>query len=121
MTKTEALYAFFSGFGMDAYPTEAEQGAAFPYLVYEPTVGTFTDGEIQMAVNLWYYGGGEIAINAKVQEISDKIGAGIYIECDDGAILMQRGTPFAQAQSDQADNNIKGRYIQILVTYLTDN
>lgn len=121
MTKTEALYAFWSGFGLTAYPTVAEPDTAFPYLVYEPTVGTIDDGEIQIAVNLWYYGGGETAINAKVQEISSKISAGVYIECDGGAILIQRGTPFAQAQTDQADDNIKGRYLNILVTYLTED
>ena len=53
MTKAAALYAFFSGFGLPAYPTAAEADTAFPYLVYEPNIGSIEDGSIPIAVNLW--------------------------------------------------------------------
>ena len=41
MTKAAALYSFFSGFGVSAFPTQAEPGTAFPYLVYEPNIGNW--------------------------------------------------------------------------------
>lgn len=122
MTKAAALYAFFSGFGIPAYPTEAEAGATFPYLVYEPNIGAYDDDNIAIVANLWYYGQGETAINAKVQEISAALGmGGVYLPCDGGAVYLQRGKPFSQPQTDQADSNIKGRYIQITAMYLTQD
>lgn len=121
MTKAAALYAFFSGFGLPAFPSTAEADTAFPYLVYEPNIGSIDDGSIPIVVNLWYYGKSEIDINAKVQEISTTIGGGVYIPCEGGAVLIQRGTPFSQAQTDQADDNIKGRYLQITADYLTQD
>lgn len=122
MTKTAALNSFFSSFEISAFPTQAPADTAFPYLVYEPNVGAINDGPIPITVNLWYYGSEEAAINAKVQEISAKIGlGGLYVPCDGGAILIQRGTPFAQAQTDQASEYIKGRYIQLTAEYLTEN
>lgn len=121
MTKTAALYNFFSGFGLEAFPTQAEPNTAFPYLVYEPNTGCLDDGEIPIIVNLWYYGDNEKNINAKVQELSTAIGGGVYVPCDGGAILIRRGSPFSQAQTDQADDKIKGRYIQLTAEYLTLN
>lgn len=122
MTKASALYAFFSGFGIPAYPTEAEVGAVLPYLVYEPNIGAYDDGDVDIVVNLWYPGRGETAINAKVQEISAALGmGGVYLPCDGGAVYLQRGTPFSQPQTDQADSNINGRYIQITAMYLTQD
>lgn len=120
MTKAAALYNFFSGFGVTAFPTQAEPGTAFPYLVYEPNIGSWDDGAIPIAVNLWYYGDAESPINAKVSEISAKIGmGGVYVPCDGGAVLIQRSTPFSQPVTDQADDKIKGRYIQLTAEYLT--
>lgn len=121
MTKAAALHSFFSGFGLQAFPTQAEPDTAFPYLVYEPNIGCFEDGEIPITVNLWYYGDAEAPINAKVQELSTAIGGGVYVACDGGAVLIQRGTPFSQTQTDQADDKIKGRYIQVTAYYLTND
>lgn len=122
MTKAAALYSFFSGFGLKAFPTQAEENTAFPYLVYEPNIGSFDDGPIPLTVNLWYYGTEEAPINAKVQEISKAIGmGGVYVPYDEGAILIQRATPFSQPQTDQADDKIKGRYIQLTAEYLSQD
>ncbi len=122
MTKAAALYSFFSGFGITAFPTQAEPDTAFPYLVYEPTIGSFDDGPLPLTVNLWYYSEAETPINAKVQEISSAIGmGGVYVPCDGGAVLIQRSTPFSQPVTDQADDKIKGRYIQLTAEYLTAN
>lgn len=122
MTKAAALFNFFSGFGLSAFPTQAEPDTAFPYLVYEPNIGSIDDGPLPIVVNLWYYGDEETPINAKVQEISKKIGmGGMFVPCDGGAILIQRGSPFSQPQSDQADDNIKGRYLQLTAEYFTQD
>ena len=122
MTKAEALHSFISSFGLTAYPNEAETGAAFPYLAYEQVLGAFDDGSMPLVVNLWYYGDSYRPIVEKTQEISDAIGlGGVYVPCDGGALLIARGTPFSQPQTDAADNKIKGRYINLTVDFLTQN
>lgn len=121
MTKAAALHSFFSGFGLKAFPTQAEPDTAFPYLVYEPNIGSIEDGAIPIVINLWYYGDAETPINAKVQEISTTISGGVYVPFDGGAILIQRGSPFSQTQTDQADDKIKGRYIQLTAEYLSQD
>lgn len=127
MTKPEALHAFMSGFGWTAYPNQATQGAdgkdpAFPYLVYEQNIGSIEDGPIPIVINLWDYSGTPQTVLDKAQDISDKISlGGIFIPCDGGAIHIQRGTPFSQAQTDQASQYIQGRYLQITAEYFTEN
>lgn len=121
MTKAEALHSFMSSFGLTAYPNEAETGAAFPYLVYEQMLGAFDDGSMPLVVNLWYYGDSYLPIVRKAQDISEQIGGGVFVECDGGAILIQRGSPFSQPQSDAADDRIKGRYINLTAEYLTQD
>lgn len=122
MTKAEALHLFMSSFGLTAYPNEAETGAAFPYLVYEQVLGSIDDGSMPLVVNLWYYGDSLLPIVNKTEEISKAIGiGGVYVPCDGGALLIQRGSPFSQPQTDAADNKIKGRYINVTVDFLTQN
>lgn len=122
MTKAEALHAFMSSFGITAYPNEAETGTAFPYLVYEQVLGSIDDGSMPLVVNLWYYGDSLLPIVNKTEEISKAIGmGGVYVPCDGGALLIQRGSPFSQPQTDAADNKIKGRYINVTVDFLTQN
>lgn len=41
--------------------------------------------------------------------------------CDGGYIWLKRGTPWCQPMIDQADSNIKRRYINITAEYLTMN
>lgn len=121
MTKAEALHEFMSSFGLAAYPVQAEAGAEFPYLVYEPVFGSIDDGAIPLIVNLWFYGDSYLPIVRKAQDISEQIGGGVFVECDGGAILIQRGSPFSQPQSDAADDRIKGRYINLTAEYLTQD
>lgn len=122
MTKAEALHAFMSGFGLTAYPNQAESGAAFPYLVYEQSIGSLADGAVSIAVNLWYYGDSYLPVTDKAQEIAGAVGlGGVYVPCDGGAILIRRGKPFSQAQTDAADDRIKGRYLLLTAEYLTQD
>ena len=120
MTKGSALHKFFSSFGVTAYPSTAiPSDAVFPFLTYEVAFGGFGDDQA-LAVNLWYYTDSEAEPNAKVQEMSAKIGlGGVMIDCDGGAIWIKRGTPFAQAIKDAEDPVIKRRLINVTAEFLT--
>ena len=121
MTKAEALYKFFSGFGIPAYPdTSVDEDADFPYLTYTPYFDTMGN-EVSIPVSLWYKTESELVPSKKAQEISDYIDGGIYVPCDGGAVLITRGTPFCQALMDSEQPTVKRRYINIIAEYITLN
>lgn len=122
MTKGAALYSFWSSFGLDAYAANAvPNDVTFDYLTYTPVFDAWGGSPVSLTVNLWYYGTGEAEINAKAQEISDKIGmGGALLPCDGGCIWLKRGSPFCQSVAD-SNANVKRRYINVTAEYLTLN
>ena len=120
MTKAAAIYQFWSGFGLTAYeentvPTDA----AFPYITYQLVTDSF-DREIPLTASLWYRGESWTGINAKTEEISQKISrGGKIIPCDGGAIWLKRGQPFAQSMGDESDDLIKRKYLNITAEFMT--
>lgn len=123
MTKEAALYRFFSSFGLAAYADSAvPEDAILPYLTYQVAVSAFEEGQVPLTVNLWYRTESESAPNQKAREISQVIGqGGVVLPCDGGYIWLKRGSPFCQSLSDGADPQIKRRYINITVEYLTQD
>ena len=120
MTKAAAIYQFWSGFGLTAYeentvPTDA----AFPYITYQLVTDSF-DREIPLTASIWYRSESWTAINAKTEEISQKISrGGKIISCDGGAIWLKRGQPFAQSMGDESDDLIKRKYLNITAEFMT--
>ena len=120
MTKAAAIYQFWSSFGLTAYeentvPTDA----AFPYITYQLVTDSF-DREIPLTASLWYRSESWTVINAKTEEISQKISrGGKIIACDGGAIWLKRGQPFAQSMGDESDNLIKRKYLNITAEFMT--
>ena len=122
MTPEAAIYDYLSSFGIPAYAaTSTPSDAEFPYLTYDLVVGRWMRGEVNMPVNLWYRTSGEAALNRKVREIGESIGmGGLTIPCDGGMLWVKKGSPWAQAvRVEGEDENIKRRYININIEYLT--
>ena len=122
MTKDKALHAWFSQF-LTAYPTSnVPEDAVFPWLTYELITGSWESGKIALTVNLWYYTESEAVPNAKAQEIADAIGmGGTFVFYDGGAMWITRGSPWCQNIADESDKNIKRRYLNLTVEYLSQN
>ena len=120
MTKAAAIYQFWNSFGLTAYeentvPTDA----AFPYITYQLVTDSF-DREIPLTASIWYRSESWTAINAKTEEISQKISrGGKIISCDGGAIWLKRGQPFAQNMRDESDDLIKRKYLNITAEFMT--
>ena len=120
MTKAAAIYQFWNSFGLTAYeentvPTDA----SFPYITYQLVTDSF-DREIQLAASIWYRSESWTDINAKTEEISQKISrGGKIIPCDGGAIWLKRGQPFAQNMGDESDDLIKRKYLNITAEFMT--
>lgn len=128
MTKDKALHAFFTGFDIPAYPSnavlneEGEPDVIFPYLTYTPVFDAWGGEPVSLTVNLWYRTESEAVPNAKAQELSSAIGlGGRLVPCDEGYIWIKRGSPWCQSLSDETDPAIKRRYINVTAEYLTHN
>ena len=120
MTKAAAIYQFWNSFGLTAYEENSvPDEAAFPYITYQ-LVTDSCDREIPLAASIWYRSESWTAINAKTEEISQKISrGGKIISCDGGAIWLKRGQPFAQSMVDESDDLIKRKYLNITAEFMT--
>ena len=120
MTKAAAIYQFWSGFGLTAYEENSvPDDAKFPYITYQLVTDSF-DREVSATASLWYRSESWTDINAKTEEISQKISrGGKVISCDGGAIWLKRGQPFAQSMGDESDDLIKRKYLNITAEFMT--
>ena len=120
MTKAAAIYQFWNSFGLTAYEENTvPDDAKFPYITYQLVTDSF-DREIPLSASLWYRSESWTAINAKTEEISQKISrGGKIISCDGGAIWLKRGQPFAQSMGDESDDLIKRKYLNITAEFMT--
>ena len=120
MTKAAAIYQFWNSFGLTAYEENTvPANATFPYITYQLVTDSF-DREIPLTASVWYRSESWTAINAKTEEISQKIGrGGKIISCDGGAIWLKRGQPFAQNMRDEIDDLIKRKYLNITAEFMT--
>lgn len=120
MTKAAAMYQFWNSFGLTAYEENTvPDNAVFPYITYQLVTDSF-DREIPLSASLWYRSESWTAINAKTEEISQKISrGGKIISCDGGAIWLKRGQPFAQNMGDESDDLIKRKYLNITAEFMT--
>ena len=120
MTKAAAIYQFWNSFGLTAYEENTvTDNAKFPYITYQLVTDSF-DREVPVTASLWYRSESWTAINAKTEEISQKISrGGKIIACDGGAIWLKRGQPFAQNMGDESDNLIKRKYLNITAEFMT--
>lgn len=118
MTKEEALYKFFSKFGLTAYPSNAvPHDTTFPWLTYSTPIGY--DGDVSAEVNLWYHTESEATPNNKANQIAEAIGiGGAIVPYEGGVIWIKRDNPFIQSLTDENDASIKRRQINILYEYL---
>ena len=121
-TKGAALYSFLNSI-MTAYAvSEVPKDAILPYLTYEFATGAWGDGEIPITVTMYFYTDSEAVPNAKAQELSEAIGmGGKILPYSGGAIWLKRGSPFCQSMYEDADHNMKSRYINLSAEFFSEN
>lgn len=125
MNRYAALHSFYASFGLKAYEENTvpsgENAPDYPYLTYNVVTDSFGK-DVPLSLSLWYRETSLKNINAKVEEISAKIGTtGVFIKSDDGGIWLRRGTPFAQNMSDPEDSMIIRKYINLVAEYITND
>ena len=122
-TKAATIYEFWNSFGMTAYEENSvptgEDAPKFPYITYQLVTDSLGN-EVAMSASIWYRGTSWLEANAKTDEVSRAIGlGGKVLNCNGGKVWIKRGTPFAQNMSDESDNLIKRKYLNITAEYLT--
>ena len=122
MTKQEALYKFWSGFGLPAYEqNNVPYDVIMPYITYSESIGSIGDTPT-MTASLWYFDEDDSRndIVAKTNEIDEAIGlGGMTVKYDNGLLWVVKGTPFAQAMDDPQDTRIKRMVLNISAEFIS--
>ena len=107
----KALYAFYSGFGLPAYPEDGvPSDAALPYITYTIVQPDFIDSAVHQA-RIWYQSDSYAGVNAKADEIISAVGSGMLLPAGDGAVCLRPGTPLAQHMPIEGKPEIKIVYL----------
>lgn len=119
MNNIQALNAFWNGFGLKAYDENSVPDTAqLPYITYETTDDSFGNS-LALSASLWYRSSSWSDITEKEQEISDFITrGGRMIAYDDGAMWMQKASPWAQRLEEPSDDMIRRIVLNITVEFL---
>lgn len=121
MNKAQALYQFWSGFGLPAYEENiVPVGATMPYITYQVETDSI-ENVVPIAGSLWYRTPSWKDADLKAEEIGDYV-RHMYpptIKIDGGRMYIVKGTPFAQHMSD-TDNMVRRIYINLNAEYLTE-
>lgn len=123
MTKNAVIHNFFQGFGLDAFPstsvpTSGDEKPSFPYLTYSANTDCCVE-RLNVTASVWYRSESWTALNAKVDEISQAIGSGVTLECDEGGIIIRKGSPWAQTLGDDTDNMVKRKVLTFEFLFAT--
>ena len=123
MNKDAAVQSFFESFGLPAFPatsvpTSGSEKPEFPYITY--TMPTDSDlGRIAASASVWYRSESWTALNQTVRTISESIGQGTVVECDEGGMIFRKASPFAQPMGDDSDNMVKRKILNFEVLFAT--
>ncbi|MDE6671471.1 MAG: hypothetical protein K2K16_04665 [Ruminococcus sp.] len=119
MNRFEAIYRYFSAFGLPAFEENSvPENSPLPYLTYELKTDSF-GYTVNFCCSLWYRSQSWAEINAKTDEISRKIGVGgVLIPCSDGKIWLRRATPFAVSMGDYL---VKRKILNFSAEFFTKN
>ena len=119
MNKVQTLNAFWNGFGLKAYDENSvPDNAVLPYITYDTSVDEFGHIVAQNA-SLWYRDSGWGAITAKEQQIADFITrGGRMIAYDDGAMWIQKSSPWAQRFNDASDDMIRRIILSLTIEFM---
>lgn len=106
MTNTaQALYEFWSGFGIPAYTTTTvPDEAQLPYITYS-LVETEPIGASTHYAQVFYRSTSNAELLAKVDEIKNAIGDCALIECDGGYVALRPLNPYVQLMEDAVPEN----------------
>ena len=115
----KALYSFWSSFGLDAYPeSNVPSDVKFPYITYT-LIQPEWDRPTTHQARVWYKSESYRGINAKVDEIVTRIGAGVMIPAEPGYVCIRKSNPLVQFQGIDVPE-LKVAYLNLQINAYTD-
>lgn len=112
-----ALYAFYSGFGLPAYPEDGVPSeAALPYITYTVVQPDWNENAVHQA-RVWYQSESYVGVNAKADEIITAVGRGLLLPAGDGYVCLRPGTPLAQHMPIEGKPEIKIVYLNFQINF----
>ena len=123
MTGEQSLIQFFKSFGVPAYEENSvptgKNVPGYPYITFSIVLGGFGE-ETALDASVWTRSTSWTEANSIFKDISERIGmGGKMLRCDDGAVWLKKGSPFAQSMGDPSDNMIKRKYINLTAEFIT--
>lgn len=124
MDKTQAIYYFWSQFGLPAYDENSvptgDDSPDLPYITYSVSLGS-VGSAVPLTGSLWYDSYTWRDISAKADEIAAYLGrGGVIIPCDGGAVWLAQGEPFSQHMSDDNKSSVKRIYMNLQAEFLSE-
>lgn len=125
MTKAEAIQAFFESFGLRAYeehsvPVYLDDAQTTentpPYITYQLATDDFRGGTVAITADVWDCSESWEFVNETAAAIAGDIGSFKRLSCDDGYIIVTKGSPFSQSY---ADDIYKRAYMNLNLTFIT--
>lgn len=124
MTKAQAIYNFWSSFGLKAFDSQSVPDGSnspdFPYITYETSTGAI-GAQMTLAGNLWYRSTSWKDVSDKADEIAEKIATMDAVKIDTGYMYVSipELSPFAQRLADPNDDMVKRVYLNVQFEFLT--
>lgn len=125
MDKYAAVQSFLNSF-LPAYEENSIFSApvrpSYPYITYEGIEDSFGENDTAMTFSTWYREYSWSNAVSKTRDISAVIGReGKMLECDDGYVLIMRGSPFSTRMGDESDDLIKRTFFNLTVRFYTND
>ena len=124
MTKAQAIYNFWSSFGLKAFDSQSvpdgSDSPSFPYITYETSTGVI-GAQMALTGDVWYRSTSWKAASDKVDEIAKKIAEMDAVKIDDGYmyVTIPELSPFSQRLADPDDDMIKRISLNVNFEFLT--
>lgn len=111
----KALYAFYSGFGLPAYPEDGvPSDATLPYITYTVVQPDCLDSAVHQA-RVWYQSESYVGVNAKADEIISAVGRSLMLPAGEGYVCLRPSTPLAQPMPIEGKPEIKIVYLNFQI------
>ena len=124
MTVEQALYSFYSSFGIPAFEENSvpsdEYRPQFPYITYELQTGSFGQS-IPLSVSVWDRSTsleGVLRIANSIKQAITRGGVGL--KTDDGGIRLWLGDPQIRISGEATDDMVKRAIINISAEFITE-
>lgn len=112
----EALYTFFSGFGVPAYAVGAvPNDAQLPYIAYERVTPAFMSAQPFYAEVFGRKSISLLELDELVDEIETAIGEGVSIPTGSGAVWIYKGDNFRQDRQFNGDPYYRCAYLNLII------